>query len=139
MKSKTVTIEQIISSAAGKRNQHLVQKTETKKTKQSKYKSQRVDEDGLTFDSKKEARRYKELRLLLKAGKIGFLARQVEFPLMIEGQKATSYIADFTYTDAETGIMIVEDVKSEVTKRLPVYRLKKKMMLLQHKIDVREV
>jgi Protein of unknown function (DUF1064) len=141
MKRRTsvLTLDDIKNSAAGKRNAHLFKKGDVKKHKQSKYRSQRVDEDGLTFDSKKEARRYKDLRLLLKVGKIGFLARQVEFPLMMEGQKAASYIADFTYTDAETGIMIVEDVKSEVTRKLPVYRLKKKMMLLQHKIEVREV
>ena len=141
MKHRSITLEQLKNSAAAKRNPHLFEKEDkgADKEKVSKFRSQRVDEDGLTFDSKKEAKRYKELRLLLKAGEIGYLARQVEFPLMIEGRKLASYIADFTYTDAKTGEMIVEDVKSEVTRKLPVYRLKRKMMWLQKGIKVREV
>ena len=37
------------------------------------------------------------------------------------------YIADFTYTDGE-GRFIVEDVKSEATRKNPVYAIKKKLM-----------
>ena len=123
------------------RNPHLLQhgtKAETKKG--SKYKNVKVlDEFGNEYDSKKELKRGRELKLLLKAGKIGFLARQVEFQFNINGGKIASYYADFCYTDVDTGKMIVEDVKSEATRKLPVYRLKRKMMLQQHGITIKEV
>jgi hypothetical protein len=107
--------------------------------KKSKYHAQKTDADGITFDSKKESQRYQELKLLLNAGKIGFLAMQVEFAFHIKDQKVSSYFADFVYLDADTGNLVVEDVKSEATRTLPVYRLKKKMMFIEHKIKIQEI
>ena len=107
--------------------------------KKSKYHAQKTDADGITFDSKKESERYKQLKLLLNAGKIGFLAMQVEFAFHIKDQKIASYFADFVYLDATTGNLVVEDVKSEATRTLPIYKLKKKMMLIEHKIKIQEV
>jgi hypothetical protein len=128
------------NSPVAKLNPHLFDKTQMSDTKKkSKYHAQKVDAEGLTFDSKKEYKRYKELKLLLKVGEIGFLARQVEYTFHIKGGKVASYFADFIYTDAKTGQLIVEDVKSEATRKLPVYRLKRKMMLEQHKIKIKEV
>ena len=133
------TIEDIKNSAVGKLNQHLFP-AEEKKQKRSKYGSQKTtDEFGNVYDSKKEYRRRKELKLLLKAGEIGFLARQVEYQFQINGGKIASYFADFVYTDTRTGKIVVEDVKSEATRKFPVYRLKRKMMLAQHKIKIKEV
>lgn len=106
--------------------------------KPSKYQAQKTEEEGIVFDSKKEAKRYKELKLLLKTGELVFLARQVEFNLSMNGQKIASYFADFVYK-LTTGELIVEDVKSEMTRKLPVYRLKRKMMLIQHEIKIKEV
>lgn len=135
------TLKDLANTPAGKLNQHLfsVPGTGTAEKKKAKYNNQKVDVDGLTFDSKKEAKRFKELKLLLKAGHIGFLARQVEFQFNVEGVKVASYYADFCYRDAKTGEFIVEDVKSEVTRKLPVYRLKRKLMLSIHKIKIKEV
>jgi hypothetical protein len=131
-------LKHIKNSPVAARNQHLYQEQE-QKVKKSKYLSQKIDADGLTFDSKKEYKRYRELKILLKAGEIGFLARQVEFQFQIKGGKIASYFADFVYTDSRTGGTIVEDVKSEITRKLPVYRLKRKMMLNQHGIKIKEV
>ena len=124
------------------RNQHLLQQQDNKAEakKVNKYKNIKVfDEFGNEYDSKKELKRGRELKLLLKAGEIGFLARQVEFQFNINGGKIASYYADFCYTEVSTGKMIVEDVKSEATRKLPVYRLKRKMMLQQHGITIKEV
>ena len=93
----------------------------------------------MEFDSRKEAKRYRELKILLKEGIIMFLATQVEFSFQLKGQKIASYYADFVYQDIVTGDLIVEDVKSDATRKLPVYRLKKKMMLVQHGIKIKEV
>ena len=103
----------------------------------SKYRSRKVTTpDGITFDSTKEANRWFELKLLERAGRICHLARQVPYPIVINGVKVCKFVADFTYS--ENGDAVVEDVKSDFTRKLPVYRLKAKLMKAVHGIDVRE-
>lgn len=102
----------------------------------SKYHATRTVVDGITFDSKREAARYTELKLMQRAGLISDLRRQVKFELIPkqQGERAVSYIADFVYS--EDGQTVVEDVKGV---RTPVYRIKKKLMLWRHGIRIREV
>ena len=101
----------------------------------NKYKNQKVVVDGHTFDSKKEARRYGELRLLARAGKIKDLELQPKFELIptirteTETLRKVSYIADFKYIDLESGKVIVEDVKGFKTD---VYLLKKRLFLQKY-------
>lgn len=99
-----------------------------------KYGNEICEVNGIRFDSKKEARRYEELLLQLKSGLITDLKLQHHFTLaeafkMPDGTpiRKMEYIADFTYTDAD-GRFIVEDVKSEATRKNPVYAIKKKLM-----------
>lgn len=112
-----------------------------------KYKNTKVSYDGLTFDSKKECERYKELKALEQQGKISGLTAQETF-ILAEGVKIKGeskkrpnikYVADFVYLDKRTGEQVVEDVKSKATAKNPVYRLKKHLMKLIHDIDVVEV
>jgi hypothetical protein len=63
----------------------------------SKYRNVKTEVDGIKFDSKKEATRYGQLRLLEKAGLIGNLRLQVQYPLIVHGVKVGSYVADFVY------------------------------------------
>lgn len=84
-------------------------------------------------DSKKEAKRYRTLLLMQRAGLVRDLQRQVRFILQDgyinnQGQKIRpiSYNADFCYFDTERGKKVVEDVKSPAT-RTQVYKLKKKI------------
>lgn len=106
----------------------------------NKYKNTKTEVDGILFDSKKEAARYKELKLLEAAGEIKELRRQVRYELIpkceIEGIKirATHYIADFVYE--ESGHTVVEDVKGYRTKE---YRNKKRQMKERYGIEIREV
>lgn len=97
----------------------------------SKYYSKKVIVDGIKFDSKKEARRYLQLKLLLKAKKIKDLELQKTFELQPKyvnnnGEKirAITYKADFFYYDNTKKIFIVEDTKGFKTE---VYKLKKKI------------
>lgn len=90
--------------------------------------------DGVRFASKKEARRYVELKLLQKAGEIGRLELQPKFPIVVNGMKICAYIADFRYWCH--GRPVVEDAKGVKT---PVYRLKKKIVEAQYGIAIREV
>lgn len=108
-----------------------------------KYRNHKTTVDGVTYDSAKEARRAAELRLLERAGQITNLRRQVQFEL-IPSQKRNgkvierpaTYTADFVYMEGDE--MVVEDVKSPAT-RTPQYILKRKLMLWEYGIVVREV
>lgn len=104
----------------------------------NKYRNQKTNIDGITFDSKREAQRYAELCLLQRKGKIQSLRRQVAYELIPKqhGERACTYKADFVYVDNETGQEVVEDVKG---KRTPEYVIKRKLMLYVHGIRIREV
>lgn len=106
----------------------------------SKYKNKKTVVDGITFDSKKEASRYLELKKLKDAGFIDDLELQVKFVLIPkqEGERECSYIADFVYKDKQTGETIVEDVKPSPRYKTDVYKIKKKLMLFVYNIKVKE-
>lgn len=92
--------------------------------------------DGIRFDSKREATHFRNLKLWQLAGDINSLTLQVRFPLVVEGVKIATYVADFVYRD-KTGRHVI-DVKSPVTAKLPVYRLKKKLMAAIYGINIEE-
>ena len=103
----------------------------------AKYGNTKVNVDGMHFDSKREAARWKELRLMERAGEITDLRRQVRYELIPkqEGERAVHYIADFAYKDKD-GKKIVEDAKGVRTRE---YVIKRKLMLLRYDIRIREV
>jgi hypothetical protein len=121
--------------ACGKIRGFKLMKKVEEEPKKSKYGNQKTDINGKEFDSKKEAKRYKELNLLLKAGKIAFLARQVEYELNVGGTHSLKYVADFQYTDAETGKVVVEDCKGFLTRE---YKKRKRLMKKIHGIEIKE-
>lgn len=110
--------------------------TPTEKPKKSKYGAVKTEVDGIMFDSKREASRYQELRLLEQAGEITNLRLQVPYILFPKNKhgRALKYIADFTYNDGN-GQLIVEDAKGVKT---PVYRLKRRMMAEIYNIEIKE-
>lgn len=129
-----INVQDILRSACGKLNPHLIPE-EPKKEQRSKYRNTRTTVEGIKFDSRKEAKRYTELRLLLKAGEIGFLRLQVPYELNPGGEFSYKYIADFVYMDAKTGTEIVEDVKGDRTRE---YIKKRKLMKKVHGITIKE-
>lgn len=125
-----------------------------------KYHNKKITLDGITFDSIREGNRYRELKLLEKAGEISVLRRQVKFELIPpqyaktterytrgakKGQykrgvlleRECAYIADFVYIDAD-GKKIVEDTKSKATKTKD-YIIKRKLMLYKYGIKIKEI
>lgn len=114
-----------------------------KPAKATKYKNTKVVIDGHVFDSKKEAKRYQDLKILVKAGQIQDLQMQVVFVLVesvvLDGRKKPDmrYVADFVY--CSDGLKIVEDVKSLATRKLAAYRQKKHLMKSVHNIEIQEV
>jgi hypothetical protein len=110
-----------------------VRETVSEPQKPNKYRAVKTEVDGYRFDSRKEAARYQELKLLEKAGEISNLELQVKFSLDIEGHHICNYIADFCYD--EKGQVIVEDSKGV---RTPVFRIKAKLMWALYRIRIRE-
>lgn len=87
------------------------------------------------FHSTKEANRYSTLKILLKAGEIGFLELQVPYELNPGGEFSYKYIADFVYIDARTGDKIVEDCKGFRTAE---YKKKRRLMKKVYGIEIKE-
>ena len=92
----------------------------------NKYNAKRQIYKGLKFDSKKELRRYLYLEILFNKGEIKNLELHPVFPLMVNGVKIGRYTADFRYI-TNKGDIIVEDVKSKITKTRD-YMLRKKIL-----------
>lgn len=126
-----------------------------------KYNNRETVADGITFNSAKEARRYRELKMMERAGRISDLKRQVAYILIptqrAEGtetykrgpnkgqrkpgevlEKECRYVADFVYT--RDGKTIVEDVKGyKQGGAYKVFVIKRKLMLERYGIQIQEV
>jgi hypothetical protein len=99
----------------------------------NKYRAIKTVVDDITFDSKKEARRYIQLKLLVRAGTISELKLQPRFDLIINDCKCGFYKADFEYIEDDK--VVIEDVKGYHT---PIYNLKKKLIKAIYNIDIFE-
>lgn len=108
------------------------------KIKPGKYKSVGKWVDNLYFHSTKEANYYGTLKLRMKAGDIKSFRRQVKFKITINGARITSYVCDFII-EMWDGTKQVIDVKSDFTRTLEPYRIKKNLMLALYGIKIIEV
>lgn len=102
----------------------------------SKYHSKRTIVDGISFASKKEAKRYGELKLLQRSGQIADLKLQSKIRCTVNSHHVCDYIADFFYIDRTTFRDVYEDAKGFKT---PIYRLKKKLVAACTGIEIKEV
>jgi hypothetical protein len=111
--------------------------------KRNKYNAIKTIVNGHIFASKKEANRYKELKVLEEAGGISDLTLQPMFVLQkgfrhgkrLKVIRAIKYIADFKYVESNTHKIVIEDVKGIKT---PVFRLKEKILKFNYpEIDFR--
>jgi len=100
----------------------------------SKYQNKKTEVDGIMFDSKKEASRYLDLKLLEQLGEIENLELQPKYEFALNKQKICTYRADFRYKE-KNGQLIVEDVKGFKTS---MYRLKARMMKAFYGITIKE-
>lgn len=116
-----------------------------------KYRNKITVVDGIKFRSKREARRYGELKLLERAGEIKDLELQPEFTFLLRGGKMLrtarlgkprKYIADFSYKEKDRktkgGVVwreIVEDCKG---MRTELYKWKRDLMRDLNGIVIRE-
>ena len=97
-----------------------------------KYHNKKTVIDGIKFDSKLEAERYAQLKMMERAGVIRDLELQPSFELLPSFRKngktwrRTLYKADFRYILAEDDRTIIEDVKGSISVITDVFRLKQK-------------
>jgi hypothetical protein len=123
----------------------------------SKYGAEKITVNGQSFASKKEARRFTQLRLLERAGEISDLKTQVKFVLIpaqrepdtvgARGgikkgkliERECAYIADFVYKDNQ-GEIVVENVKGyKGGGAYELFKIKRKLMLYVHGIRIVEI
>lgn len=104
--------------------------------------TERTVVDGITFASKREARRYGELKLLERAGQITELKLQAPIellgrnhPVMTDGGKVMTYRADFTYYDIILKAVVIEDAKGYPTD---TYKMKRAILKAMG-VEIREV
>jgi hypothetical protein len=112
--------------------------------KTNKHRNQWTEVDGRKFQSKKEAQRYCELGLMVKAGEIQKIECQVEYHYWSEDNERIlfTYRADFRYW--QRGRVVIEDVKpfDKATQKFRLtefYRLKKKLIEDRYGIKIVEV
>lgn len=109
----------------------------------NKYNARKTIVDGIKFDSRKEAKRYVELKEMERKGLIRDLNLQVPFELIpsftifvdgkIRKRRNIRYIADFVYFENDKEV--VEDVKG---RRTDVYKLKKKLFEYTYHMTIKE-
>ena len=98
-----------------------------------KYHNKKTVADGIKFDSRLEAERYAQLKMMERAGAIRDLELQPEYELIPSFKKdgktwrRTVYKADFRYILAEGDRIIIEDVKGSTAVITDVFRLKRKL------------
>ena len=118
----------------------------------NKYRNKKIQVNGETFDSMKELRRWRDLKILEKAGQISELRRQVPYEILPDQrepdkigprggikkgriiERKAVYVADFVYKD-RTGREVIEDCKGMRTKD---YILKRKLLLFRFGIRIME-
>lgn len=102
----------------------------------SKYRNVKVENQYGSFDSIKESERYPELLILERCGKISNLRKQFKIrllnPFYLDGkwEPGIKYYADFAYE--KDGRTVIEDVKSEATKKKESYRIKRQLLLAKY-------
>jgi hypothetical protein len=77
--------------------------------------------------------------ILEKAGEIVNLQEQVTFELLDtfkdslgNTERGIKYIADFVYYDNKRKNLVIEDVKSAITKKLSTYIIKRKLVKVRY-------
>ena len=103
--------------------------------RRSKYGAKTKVQDGIKFDSRREAARYRELLLMQAANEISGLEPHPKFALHVNGIQVGTYSADASYWCH--GKYCVEDCKGYA--RTQLYRLKRRMMQAEYGITVQEV
>jgi hypothetical protein len=107
-----------------------------KAPKKSKYRNQKTVVDGITFDSKREAAYYGELKQREKAGEVYEVQLQPAFKFVHNGVLIGTYRGDFLFYDAIAKRTRLVDVKGFATRE---FQKNRRLMRAFHKIEVEVV
>src|SRR4051812_49216783 len=102
----------------------------------NKYGAIPTEVDGIRFASKREAKRYQDLKLLERAKVIRDLELQPRFKIEVGGLLICTYVADFQYRVCTDNRLVVEDSKGVETA---VFKLKRKLLKAVHGVSVETV
>jgi hypothetical protein len=94
--------------------------------------------DGIRFPSTKEGDYYGRCKLRVRIGQLKKVEVHVIFPLIVNGVLICNYEADFVLTHPDDSRSVI-DVKGKATEHLPVFQLKKKLMLALYNIKIQVV
>lgn len=106
--------------------------------KRNKFFANKAVYEGELFDSTAEIIVWKQCQFRLMTGAIRDLKRQVKIECRVYGEKVCDYVCDIVYFDVAQNKTVYVDVKSVITAKLPVYRLKKRLVKACHRIDIQE-
>lgn len=125
--------------------------------KTNKYNATKIEVDGIVFDSRKEARYYRELKFREQAGEISDLKLQVKYVLIpatkepdtigkrggvIKGktiERELCYIADFTFIDKDGNLNVIDVKGCKIGAAYQIFKIKKKIFLWKYGIEIQEV
>lgn len=120
--------------AVGKMQAKNVSYPATGNKSSNKYNAQKTVINGVQFDSRRESVIYQNLLNLQNKGIITHLERQKRFEVIpkTKTERAAYYVADYFFQEVATGQWVVADCKSPITKKLPAYVLKRKIMKFRY-------
>jgi hypothetical protein len=112
-------------------------KTEKHKAQATRVKfgNEKCKIDGITFDSKKEAKYYGLYKLLVATRELKKFDVHVRYPLEVNGVLVCVYVADFVL-HYPNGKITVVDIKGDATVGLSVFRIKKQLMKACHGLNI---
>lgn len=118
------------AAVAGKTQAKSLSYPATGNKSSNKYNAQKTVINGVQFDSRRESLIYQNLLNLQNKGIITHLERQKRFEIIpkTKTERAAYYVADYFFQEVATGQWVVADCKSPITKKLPAYVLKRKLM-----------
>jgi hypothetical protein len=110
------------------------------KSKSSKFNNVKVDIDGHTFDSKKEAEFYGQLKIKKNAGLIKDFQMQVRYDIIVNSIMIGKYFLDFLVENNDGSIEYI-DIKGKDSKtnkfiKTGVFALKKRLVEAIYGINI---
>lgn len=106
----------------------------------NKYKAKKTVVDGITFDSKKEAEYYQQIKMHERSGNLKDVELQPRFDIIVNGKKIAYYKADFRFYDLGERKERVIDVKGyKGGPAWSMFRLKKKLVEALYGIEIEVV
>lgn len=106
--------------------------------KRPKYNNRKIERADGKFDSKREYTVWLKLKRQEEMGLIENLQRQVPFVLIPKSKfgREIKYVADYVYNYSNSEQIVVLDLKSEITEKNPVFKLKARLFAEKYGFEI---